>query len=53
MNEVIAMLLIAVVGAGLILGGIFMLVGTAWTLIAAGLAFIAFAAVIRRGVYRA
>lgn len=53
MNEVIAMLLIALVGAALILGGIFLLVGTAWTLIASGVACIAFAGVIRRGVYRA
>lgn len=53
MNEIIAMLLIALVGAVLILSGIFMLAGAAWTLIAAGLAFFAAAAIIRRGVYRA
>lgn len=53
MNEILAMLLIALIGAGLILAGIFMLVGSAWTLIAAGMACLAFAAVIRRGAYRA
>jgi hypothetical protein len=53
MNVILAMLLIALIGAGLILSGIYLLVGTAWTLIAGGLACIAFAAVIRRGAYRA
>ena len=46
-------LLIAMVGAGMILAGIFMLFGWAWTLIAAGLVCLAFAGIIRRGVYRA
>lgn len=53
MNEVLAMLIAALIGAILILGGIFLLVGTAWTLIAAGLACLAFAGIIRRGAYRA
>ncbi|SKB27117.1 hypothetical protein [Sphingopyxis flava] len=53
MTEILAMLLIALIGAGLILSGIYLLVGTAWTLIAAGMACIAFAAIIRRGAYRA
>lgn len=53
MTEVLAMLLIAMIGAGLILAGIFMLIGTAWTLIAAGMACLAFAGIVRRGVYRA
>ena len=53
MNEILAMLLIALIGAGLILAGIFMLVGLAWTLIAAGMTCLAFAGIIRRGVYRA
>lgn len=53
MNEIVAMLLIALVGALLIIVGVFLLAGTALTLIATGLFLFAFAAVIRRGVYRA
>ena len=53
MNEILAMLLIGLIGAGLILSGIFMLVGSAWTLIAAGMVCLAFAGIVRRGVYRA
>ena len=53
MNELIAILILALVGALLIGTGIYLLAGLAWTLIAAGCAFIAAAAVIRRGYYRA
>ena len=53
MSEILAMLLIGMIGAGLILAGIFMLVGSAWTLIAGGMACLAFAGIVRRGAYRA
>jgi len=53
MNEILAMLIAALIGAALILSGIYLLVGMAWTLIAGGLACFAFAGIIRRGVYRA
>ena len=53
MNEIVAMLLIALLGAALVLSGIFMLAGAAWTLIAGGAFLFAVSAVIRRGVYRA
>lgn len=52
MNEIIAMLVVALIGAALLLAGIFLLAGTAWTLIAAGVACLVFAGIIRRGAYR-
>ena len=39
-------------GVALVVNGVFILAGSGWAYIAAGAAFVGFAAIIRRGIYR-
>lgn len=51
MLGIIALLIAALIGFGLILGGVFLLAGLAWTLIGGGALCLLMAAVIYRGVF--
>lgn len=47
---VVLILVCAALAAGLIVGGVFLLAGTGWAMIAAGAGFLALAAILRMGL---
>jgi hypothetical protein len=51
-RAILAMLAIAVFGLALIVAGVWVLAGLGWALVASGSGLLAFAGVIRRGVFR-
>lgn len=50
MTGVLTILLLAILGTGLITGGVFVLAGGGWAMIAMGIASLAGAYVLRRGL---
>lgn len=50
MTGVLTILILAILGASLITGGVFLLAGAGWAMIAMGFASIAGAFVLRRGL---